>query len=50
MLYFLQASPAQDISRTTCPPFFALNGSIEISISPEVPDDITEWILTLLRL
>ena len=97
MLYFLQSSPARDISRTICP-VFALNGSldlqvppvnlehirrhlpdgplnkfkeypglnhlfqpcttgmpteygsIEITISPEVLDDITEWILTLLRL
>ena len=97
MLYFLQATPVQDISRTTCP-VFALNGSldlqvppanlehirrhlpdgplnkfkeypglnhlfqpcttgmpteygsIETTISPEVLDDITEWILTLLRL
>ena len=94
MLYFLQSSPVQDISRTTCP-VFALNGSldlqvppanlehirrhlpdgphnkfkeypglnhlfqpcttgmpteygsIETTISPEVLDDITGWILTL---
>lgn len=46
MLYFPQASPIQDISRTTCP-IFALNGSIETTISPEVLDDIAGWILTL---
>ena len=49
MLYFPQASPIQDISRATCP-IFALNGSIETTISPEVLDDISGWILTLLRL
>lgn len=33
MLYFLQSSPVQDISRTTCP-VFALNGSLDLQVPP----------------
>ena len=33
MLYFLQSSPARDISRTTCP-VFALNGSLDLQVPP----------------
>ena len=33
MLYFLQATPVQDISRTTCP-VFALNGSLDLQVPP----------------